>query len=117
MGSKSIFRNLEEARRFLIENDWENTSDRKLAKKIGCAGSVIRQYRFKVGFFRREAKALKEIQIAVKEFQRLEKAIQKTIMRNKLQKEMKLKLKEKYGIFKIYIKDKDETTCNKKHTT
>ena len=98
---KRIFQNLEDARRFLTNNDWENTSDLQLSKKIGCSSSIIRQYRLKVGFFRREAKTLKETQIAVKEFQRLEKEIQKTIMRNKLQKEMQLKLKEKYGIFKI----------------
>ena len=101
MGSKSIFRDLEEARKFLIENDWENTSDRKLAKKIGCAGSVIAAYRAKLRFLRPDVKALKKTQISPKEFQRFERDIQKTILRNKLQKEMQLKLKEKYGIFKI----------------
>ena len=100
-GSKPIFQRLEDARRFLTNNDWENTSDLQLSKKIGCSSSIICRYRIKLGFLRTEVKSLEKTKTSTKELQRLERDIQKTILRNKLQKEMKLKLKEKYGIFKI----------------
>ena len=96
---KTVFKTLQEARDFLEKNDWKNNSDSELARRAHCSLSNIYFYREKLGFFKRSK--LKPVNVSLREIKKLERETIKSIMRNKLKKEMARIMKEKYGFFKI----------------
>ena len=95
---KTVFKTLQEARNFLEKNDWRNNLDSELARRAHCSPSRISFYREKLGFFKSK---LKPANVSSREIKRLERETLKSIMRNKLKKEMARIMKEKYGFFKI----------------
>ena len=88
---------LNKFRDFFKKNDWEKTSDALLARKAKCSVNKIKEYRKRLGLFRRKYLQLKKQE----ELEEFEKNINKTILRNKLKKEIACKMKEKYGFYKI----------------